>query len=718
MEIWSVVFNDWPMINMQPQKRLIRNHIIFSCLFSFLFTIFIALFYSIQVLERADLFLYDLHFKWRGYQPTSGNIVLVLMDQRSTSILKRKKEAWSRSQMANALKNLCAAGVEIIALDMVFCAPAHDREEDNALAEAIKDCDNVILANVLGVEGGQEMNPLPIFKEGMIGDGFINMFPDRDGILRKISLFSIKPLKEGVDVSPSFSLEVTRAYLNLDFILDFSREDHILVGPRGMSQLSLPYPDLLINFYGGEDAFRRLSYADVVNNRFSPGAVEGKIVLIGSSLPTKKDFFATPFPMKIRKEEAYKDRFGKVLADDSRLKTTGVACHANAIETILNGSFISKCPGKYVVLLVVLFGLLGLIFYSQRLAALWVLSILVISLGTLIGLSHYAFVKYLYWLEIAPIISVLLLQYIGGIVLQRVYSKKRTRVVTTLFGKFVSRDVVKNLLKGDLGVELEGRSQEVTVLFSDLRGFTTLSEDLNAQETGQLLNVYFDAMIPIVFDNQGTLDKLMGDAVMAFFGAPGEVKEHPQKAAETALKMIERLKELKEERNEKGIDRLQVGIGLNTGMATVGNLGSWSFMDYTVIGDMVNLGSRLEGLNKTYGTSIIISEFTAERLDSRFVLRELDRVKVKGKGDAVTIFELAGHKDRFSQEKLSMIMEFGYGISLYKNKEWEKAEKAFSRLLTLFPGDGPSGFYLERIRELLKNPPASEWEPVTVFKTK
>ena len=706
------------MTNMQPQKRLIRNHIILSCLFSFLFIILITLFYRIQVLERADLFLYDLHFKWRGYQSTSGSIVLVLMDQRSASVLKREKGAWSRFQMAKALENLCAAGAEIIGLDMVFFAPGHDRGEDIALARAIDDCDNVILANVLEVEGGEEMNALPVFEEGMIGDGFINMFPDRDGILRKISLFSIKPVKEGVDVSPSFSLEVTRAYLNLDFILDFSHKDHILVGSRGASQLSLPYPDLRINFYGGEDVFTRLSYADVVNNGFSHGTVKGKIVLIGSSLPTKRDFFATPFPMKIRREETYKDRFGKVLAEDSRLKATGVACHAHAIETILNRSFVSKCPGKYAVLLIVFFGFLGLIFYSQRLAALWAVSILVICLGVIMGFSHYAFVKHLYWLEIAPIISVILLQYLCGIVLQRVYSKKRTRVVSTLFGKFVSRDVVKDLLKGDLGVELEGRSQEVTVLFSDLRGFTTLSEGLSAQETGRLLNIYFDAMIPIVFDHQGTLDKLMGDAVMAFFGAPGEVKEHPQKAAETALKMIESLKELKEERNEKGIDRLEVGIGLNTGQATVGNLGSWSFMDYTVIGDMVNLGSRLEGLNKTYGTSIIISEFTAERLDNRFVLRELDRVKVKGKGDAVTIFELAGQRDSLSRERLRMITEFESGISLYKNREWEKAEKTFSRLLKLFPGDVPSGLYLERTRELLRNPPASEWEPVTIFKTK
>jgi adenylate cyclase len=225
-------------------------------------------------------------------------------------------------------------------------------------------------------------------------------------------------------------------------------------------------------------------------------------------------------------------------------------------------------------------------------------------------------------------------------------------------------------------------------------------------------------MTPIVFDHQGTLDKLMGDAIMAFFGAPGQLTDHPHKAAETALKMVEKLEQLKAERRERGIEKLEVGIGLNTGLVTVGNLGSQSFMDYTVIGDAVNLGSRLEGLNKIYGTSILLSQFTAERLDSRFVLRELDLVRVKGKGDVVTIFELLGLRDDVDQASVQLASIFESGVRRYRNREWERAKEMFFQAIKLFPLDGPSRLYLERIENMLAYPPQPDWEPVTIFANK
>ena len=201
----------------------------------------------------------------------------------------------------------------------------------------------------------------------------------------------------------------------------------------------------------------------------------------------------------------------------------------------------------------------------------------------ILGASHLVFIRQLQWVEAASPMVVLFVQFVSGIALQRAFSKKKTKLVTNIFGKYVSPGVVNDILDGEEGVTLEGRSKEVTVLFSDLRSFTTLSEKLSPQETGRLLNTYFDAMIPIVFDHQGTLDKLIGDAIMAFFGAPGTLVDHPVKAAETALDMIERLERLKTISNQvKGLDSLDVGIGLNTGQVIVGNLGSQMFMDYTV----------------------------------------------------------------------------------------------------------------------------------------
>jgi adenylate cyclase len=713
----SVPSRPLPVASMEPQKRLFRSYLLYACLSTALLTTLTAVAYSSRFLERADLFLYDLHFSWRGTQPTSGKTVLVLMDQKSALELERRKGSWSREHVARALGNLCEAGAEVIGLDMVLFAPGQEAKEDDALAEAMDQCGNVVLAKFVAEEGKSEVSALPRFQEAMLGEGFINMFPDRDGVLRKIPFFSARPSPDGLILSPSFSLEMVRAFLNLDFVLDF-KKDHFRIGAPEGENIVLPYPELRIHFYGHTGAFQHLSFSDVVHNRFDQGLVKGRIVLIGSSLATDKDFFPIPFSDQEGTAEKYRDKFGEVLDKITRAKTVGVACHAQAIETMLDGRFIRTFPERYVLAMIVILGILGIGFYAPRPAAMGGLLILLMAGAGLIGVSHMVFLRRLLWVETVFPVAILALQYLSGMALQRAYSREKTKLVTGMFGKYVSKDVVTDILKGNIGLSLAGSSREVTVLFSDLRGFTTISEGLAPQETGLLLNTYFDAMIPIVFEHGGTLDKLMGDAIMAFFGAPGEVKDHPQQAAKTALLMIRRLAELKRRRTEKGIDELAVGIGLNTGVVTVGNLGSQHFMDYTVIGDAVNLGSRLEGLNKTYGTSIILSEFTARRLDNRFVLRELDRVRVKGKGEPVGIFELVGFRDEVSEEMLNLMETFQTGLGQYREREWERARGTFDRVLRGRGGDGPSAVYLQRISRLLADPPGIEWQPVATFTTK
>jgi adenylate cyclase len=702
---------------MEPQKRLFLSHLIFSILASAVLIGLVVTAYQFRLLERFDLLVYDRHVQWRGPLPSAGRIALVLMDQKSASELGRKRGSWSRAQLAQALANLTAAGASVIGLDMIFFAPGERPEDDEALARAIGEGGNVVLSRFVAQEGRAEVAALQQFQEGMLGDGFINMFPDRDGVLRKIPFFSVRPEEEGLAVSPAFFLEVVRAFLNLDFELDFSGPDHFRIGREGEG-LVLPYPDLRIHYIGGSDSFPSISFADAVFNRFEPSALQGKIVLIGSGLATDKDFFATPFSGYRDRAGSYKKKFGRVLEEDLGEKTAGVACHALAVETVLTGKFVRKFPERYVAGLTVLLGILGLAFYLPRPGALGGVLIALAASGAILGISHAAFSRNLVWVETAPFLAVLWLQYVSGIAVQRAYSRKKNRVVTSLFGKYVSEGVVADILKGKIGVSFEGRSREVTVLFSDLRGFTTISEGLSPQETGKLLNGYFDAMIPIVFAHQGTLDKLMGDAVMAFFNAPGEVREHAAMAAETALEMTRRLGDLKKNRPEKGIERLAVGIGLNTGVVTVGNLGSRYFMDYTVIGDAVNLGSRLEGLNKVYGTSIIAGQATVQQLGDRFAVRELDRVKVKGKGEAVAIYELIDQKDGLDEAGRRLIEVFETGLRKYRDRDFEGAEKEFQKGLDLLPGDGPSTLYLKRTREFLQNPPGPEWDGVTAFTTK
>ncbi|MBW2303234.1 MAG: adenylate/guanylate cyclase domain-containing protein [Deltaproteobacteria bacterium] len=704
---------------MDPQRKLARSHRIFSFLLALILILLLSSLYLAGFFRRADLFLYDLHFKWRGIRYPSGKVVLVLMDQRSADSLGRKKGSWSRRDMARAVQNLDRAGAGIIGLDMVLFAPGSDPEADRELAQAIERSGKVVLAKFIPVNEKEEVNPLPLFQEGMIGDGFANLFPDQDGVLRKIPFLSVRPLREGLEITPSFSLEVARAYLDLDFLLDFSGKDRFRLGAEGPDQLLLPYPDLRINFHGNEEVFPRLSYVDVVTGRFNSVAIKGKIVLVGSSLPTDKDFFPTPFSRYRFGKEVFRDKFGKILEEGVGKRSPGVACHAEAVETILSGRFIERASEVWIFLSVIAFGIVGLVFYSYgRPGALWGLVILLGCWGLILLSAHLLFVRSLTWVEVFPALGILGAQYVGGIAVQKVYARKKMRLVSSLFGKYVSRGVVDGILKGEIQVDLEGRAREITVFFSDLRDFTRIAETLSPLETVRLLNAYFDAMLPIIFEHEGTLDKLMGDAIMAFFGAPNVLVDHASMAAETALEMVDRLEALKRETTLKGIERLRVGIGLNSGLATVGNLGSRHFMDYTVIGDAVNLGSRLEGLNKVYGTSIILSENTAAGLDNRFVLRELDQVRVKGKEEAVAIHELVGLSDRVKGETLEMIDFFSEGLRNFRERRWKEAEEVFSGILTRFSKDGPTRLYLERTRKLLADPPSGEWSPVTIFTTK
>ncbi len=697
-------------------KRFTLIQIVLTFLCTAIVICGVSLSYYYNQFLRVDNFLYDLRVAWRGPQKTSGNIVLVLMDEKSALELQRRKGSWSRKHLSMALDHLCRAEAEIIGLDMIMSAPSQDSLIDTELADQISLCNNIILARAVFAKSGQDVEPLDKFQEVMIGDGFINFMLDSDEILRRIRFIQGKTMPDGnLQLLPAFSLELARTFLNVDFDFDFSSKNHLIIGSPNQIQLKLPQPDLIINFYGDYTAFTHLSYADVVKNRFPKDLVKGKIIIIGSSLATQKDFFSTPFSRFQNNSEKYKDKFGKIITNILGDKDLGMACHAHAVETILNNAFINKATTNTVIWLVILFGLVGLIFYLPRLGMIWELLAVCGGTAFLVFGGYLLFLKKMIWLDIAALLAVLFIQFIAGVILQKVFNKKKTAMITSLFGKYVSPGVVSDLIKGDIDTTLTGQSQDLTMLFSDLRSFTNLSEKLGAKDTSILLNIYFDAMIPIVFQHKGTLDKLMGDAVMAFYGAPLAVPDHPVMAAKTALVMLQKIEDLKANSKIKGAEDLSAGIGLNTGVVTVGNLGSNEFMDYTIIGDAVNLASRLEGLNKVYGTKIIISEFTADRLDNQFLLRELDLVRVKGKNVAVKILELKGYQNQMSPENIEMVDLFEKGLSFFRNRQWDKAEENFKQSLNLVPEDGPSLLYLSRIKQFRENTPDENWDGVTGF---
>ena len=696
-------------------RSLLRNQIIASGSTTILVILLAVAGYAFGLFARSDNFLYDLNYRWRGPVATSNRVALVLMDDQSGADLHRKKGSWSRKNLAIALNNLCRAGAEIIGLDLILSAPDPDPDADAILTAAIARCNNVVLARVSSAPGTGEINPLPRFIEASIGDGFIDLPLDPDDVLRKVSFFNAKNAEGGLQLLPSFSLELSRTFLNLDFNFDFSAGDHFLMGAPDSPRLRLPYPDLLINYYGDFSQFANLRYSDVVLGHFDPTAVRGKIVILGSTMVSQKDYFSTPYSRFQRGTNRFKDKFGMLVDRVLGAMEPGMACHAHAVETIINNNFITPVSERNTIILICLLGLAGLVFYISRNNMAMETGFLIVGVFGVLAASYLLFIKGNIRLSSAGMIYVIAGQFVAGTVLQKAFNRKKSSMVTNLFGKYVSSSVVNEIIRGDLSATLEGRRAELTILFSDLRSFTTLSERLGARDTGILLNRYFDAMIPIVFDQQGTLDKLMGDAIMAFFGAPLELEDHPERGAVTALLMMKKLVELKKDPDIPGVEGLNIGIGLNSGEVTVGNLGSNVFMDYTIVGDAVNLASRLEGLNKVYGTNIIVSEFTATALNPvRFITRELDLVKVKGKERAVRIYELAGFAEDIDEARREAISTFEKGLAAYRARQWDEAETLFAGVASQ-GNDKAAELYLERIGKMRAEPPAEDWDGVCAF---
>jgi adenylate cyclase len=315
----------------------------------------------------------------------------------------------------------------------------------------------------------------------------------------------------------------------------------------------------------------------------------------------------------------------------------GIEMIANTVNQILNGDFIRSAPDAVNIILIVFFGLLVSYIVGRR-------SILIGYLATFILVVVYFFAvvflfdRYRYVLNLgAPLITGIITLF--TMIAYRIMTEgKEKKAIQGMFSKYVSKSVVDELLKNPEKLELGGEDKNITVLFSDIRGFTTLSEKLKPQDLVAHLNEYLSAMTDIIFKYDGTLDKYVGDEIMAFWNAPVEQQNHAELACLAALEMMGRLRELNTSWPEE--KRLNIGIGLNTGIMTVGNMGSQSRMNYTLMGDNVNLGARLEGTNKFYGTNIIISEFTYETVKNSFVCRELDMTKVKGKAKPVKLYEL------------------------------------------------------------------------------
>jgi adenylate cyclase len=288
---------------------------------------------------------------------------------------------------------------------------------------------------------------------------------------------------------------------------------------------------------------------------------------------------------------------------------------------------------------------------------------------------------------------------------------------TELFGQYVPPELVDEMARDPQAYSMAGRNVELTVLFSDVRGFTTISEGLEPQELSHLMNEYLGAMTEVVRKNRGTLDKYIGDAIMAFWGAPVADPEHARHAVLTAIAMQKELKLLAEPFRARGWPELHIGVGVNTGMMTVGDMGSPVRKAYTVMGDAVNLGSRLESITKQYGVGIIVGPQTHDLLKD-MVFRELDKVRVKGKDEPVAIYEPLGLAGEVSAEVLAQLKTWQHALRLYRAQDWEQAELQFYNLSRQAPECKLYQLYLARVAHWQKEPPGADWDGVTTFETK
>jgi len=396
----------------------------------------------------------------------------------------------------------------------------------------------------------------------------------------------------------------------------------------------------------------------------------------------------------------------------------GVETHANFLDNLIRRDFLVK-NSDTITMAVILF-LLSLVFAS---AICWGGSafgfiLTLVTLTSVLATDYFFFFKRGLVVNISlPFLSLLFL-YIFLTFYKYFTEERQRRELKGTFQKYVSPAIVDEILKDPTKLELGGVKREMTVFFSDIRGFTTISERLDPQALSDLLNAYLTPMTDLVFQCNGTLDKYMGDAIMAFFGAPIPTKNHAEDACRSALLQIEKLFELQKEWKTQGLPNIDVGIGINTGEMSAGNMGSQTVRSYTVMGDAVNLGARLEGINKQYGTRIIISEFTQAQIqDKNFVTREIDWVRVKGKKEPVRIFELI-QEGQANGDLADRLSHFANGFRSYHDKDFAQAQKHFNNSLQFMADDKVSELYIDRCSKYLKTPPETDWDGVFVMTTK
>ena len=707
--------------------------------------------------QRLENYTYDLRLQWTMPNTLDKRIVIVDIDEKS--LLEQGQWPWPRNKLARMVDLLFDQyKIDILGFDIIFA----ERDESSGL-KSLEQLANTDLRQdghfklsleklkpqlnydqlfadslknrrvVLGYyfrhnaqQSGQVGQlPAPILAQGSFDPnhvgavvasgftanipelqlsgksaGFFNASPlvDSDGVFRRISLLQ---MFEGALYEP-LGLAVARLALNEPKIdLQYEDPDQSAVALESIRLGSRRIPvdadvAALIPYRGKQGSFVYVSASDVLKNKVPLQTLQGAIVLVGTTAPGLMDLRTAPM------QESY----------------AGVETHANLVAGIMDGT-VKERPaytlGLELILLLVIGVLLALAL--PALSPLWA-----IALSTVVLLAFAVF-NLLMWTFVnlaLPAASALVMTaviFIGNMSYGFFIESRGKRSLAKLFGQYVPPELVDEMAKDPGAYTLAGESREMTVLFSDVRGFTTISEGLDPHQLTQLMNMFLTPMTHVIHRHRGTIDKYMGDAIMAFWGAPLHDEQHAKHALLAAMDMIAGLNALQDQFKAKGWPPIKIGVGLNTGEMIVGNMGSEFRLAYTVMGDAVNLGARLEGLTKEYGVQIIVSEFTRAAVPD-FLFRELDCVRVKGKDKPVGIYEpvcLLGQADLTITKELAL---YGAALGFYRQQSWVVAKAEFTALQHLYPERYLYEIYIKRIAYFTEDPPGADWDGAFTFTTK
>jgi len=646
--------------------------------------------YKVEPFDSFALRFNDINFDFQKKEP-SKDVVFVAVDEPSVNEYGRWP--WDRSKLATGIDNLYEA--DVVLMDMIFSEPT-SQEEDDALGESLSNLNASVCGFFLRHKATQSIGEEEL---EILGDSSFDLlqsqiseFKNPEFISAPNAEMNILPILQSCTLSGSFSTlsgsdHLLRAYpisvyfqnilypslaiqgLRLKLNKDLKRVDalHVEIDDKiiGLDENGF----IRLNYYQPEQ-YTTISFLDLAQGKIKPEYFKNKIVILGITEVGAGDVVSTPM--------------GSI---------PGPLLHYTFISNLLEDHLIKEplhVTSILMIFMVFLPFILVLVF--KKILHRAIINIAVYLL--IYALVRYIFVVNMIYIDLFfPLISLLL----SMIAIEAIAFNKQEqsgKFLKDTFSSYLSGDLLQELIDNPNSLNLGGEKKELSILFSDIRGFTTISENMEPEDLIKVLNRYFTPMTKSVLDNKGMLDKYIGDAVMAFFNAPVDVDKHADAACYCALSMIEKLNKLNLELDSEGLPLIKIGIGLNTDEVIVGNIGSDDKKEYTVIGDGVNLASRVESLTKGYGVEILITEFTVAKMDAKFIYREIEPVKVKGKDEAVVLYELMLDTDKSKLIK----KEYDIALQAYKDGEFEKAKAGFSSLAQEYD-DSPSKYFLKYIKD-------------------